>query len=525
MEKKFYRPLFRLMTKPPVIAIAVLIVVFAGLWVDVTNAVSENDNFYADITRFETVASKIRQQYVEEMKFDNMIDSGINGMIRMLDPHTSYMNEKDFGELKIHLQGKFGGLGIQIAIRDKVLTVMTPITGTPASRAGIQSGDQIIKIDGKPTTGITIDNAVGKLRGEPGTKVAITIRRKGEGKDMEYVITRDIIEIKAVPFFGVIDSAIGYISFSQFSEKAEAEVGKAIKEMVKKNIKGLVLDMRYNPGGLLPQAVDVAGMFLPRGSVVVSTRGRPTNIYQNRDYASFADPILPMDIPIVVLVNYASASASEIVAGAIQDWDRGVIVGDTTFGKGSVQTPMPLGKYTLKMTTAYYYTPSGRCINRPENAVRGAAASEGDDEILDSAGNVANEKDISEKTKKDTAHYLTKNNGRTVYGGGGVIPDTVVQLEIPNLVVRSLFGKDVFFRFANTEYARLKKDNRLGDGKVVLTDEILKDFYGYLDSIKFSYQSYPQVQFDEFKRRSELVKDTAADTVTKRRALPGEKPK
>jgi carboxyl-terminal processing protease len=282
--------------------------------------------------------------------------------------------------------------------------------------------------------------------------------------------------------------------------------------------------MRWNPGGLLPQAVDVAGMFLPRGSLVVSTRGRPLNIDQNRDFPSTADPVLPMTLPLVVLVNYASASAAEIVAGAIQDWDRGVIVGDTTFGKGSVQTPLQLDKkYTLKLTTAYYYTPSGRCINRPENAVHGAAAADsgGDTTDDDSAANVKSE---SGKTKRDTTRYLTKN-GRAVYGGGGIIPDTVVRQEIPNMVIRTLFGKDVFFRFANLEYVLLKKNGRIAGGKIAIDEDIMKDFERYLDSIKFTYESYPQVQFNEFKRRSELVKDTGVDSAVAPHVVQDLKPR
>jgi carboxyl-terminal processing protease len=529
MKKNLLRKFFSLCKMPPVVGMAVFALIFAGLWADGSNADGDHDNFYSDIVRFDDVATKIHQNYVEEMKFGDLIDSGICGMLHMLDPHTSYMNEKDFGELKIHLQGKFGGLGIQIAIRDKVLSVMTPINGTPASRAGIQSGDQIVKIDGKSTAGISIDHAVSKLRGEPGTKVTLTIRRKGEPKDMDYVITRDIIEIKAVPYYGVLDSATGYINFSQFSEKAEAEVAKAIRELMKKNIRGLILDMRWNPGGLLPQAVDVAGMFLQRGSLVVSTRGRSLTIDQNRDYSSMTDPVLPMIVPLVVLVNYASASASEIVAGAIQDWDRGVIVGDTTFGKGSVQTPMQLDKkYALKLTTAYYYTPSGRCINRPENAVRGSTPDPDSEETEQDGATLSNDSaqkagNLHIKNRIDTTRYLTKN-GRTVFGGGGIIPDTVVHQEITSLAVRALFGKDVFFRFANYEYAFLKKNNRIKGGKIILDNETMKDFYHYLDSIKFIYESIAQIQFKEFKRRSELIADTASDSVQKR-LVPGLRPK
>lgn len=521
--RNFYRQLFDFLRKPQVIGMTVLIVIFAGLWIDVLNAGNGEDNFYSDIMRFDNVATQIHQNYVEDMKFADLIDNGVNGMMNTLDPHSNYMNEKDFGDLKIHMQGKFGGLGIQIAIRDKILTVMTPIAGTPASRAGIQSGDQIVKIDGKSTAGITVDDAVGKLRGEPGTKVTITIRRKGEDKDVDYVIVRGIIEIKAVPFFGVIDSSIGYISFSQFSEKAKPEVEKAIKELLKKNIKGMILDMRWNPGGILTQAVEVAGCFLPRGTVVVSTRGRSVNIDQNREYPSDADPLLPMNIPLVVLVNQGSASASEIVAGAIQDWDRGVIVGDTTFGKGSVQTPIPMGsKYTLKLTTAYYYTPSKRCINRPENAVRGNTKGDENGDDADSSEDKSTSTDKKSKKKVDTATYHT-NNGRVVYGGGGIIPDVIVDQETPNMVISELLNKDLFFKFTNSAYPRLKEKNKFNGDKFSVDGEIAKTFYSYLDSIKFRYQSFAQFKFEDFKRNCSLIADTTADSAKTKRLLSIEK--
>jgi carboxyl-terminal processing protease len=524
MAKKSYRSLSLFLKRPPVIGVAVMVVVFAGLWVDVSNAVGENDNFYTDIMRFDKVATKIHQNYVEDVDFKKLIDNGINGMVGILDPHTTYMGPEQFKELQIHIDGEFGGLGIQISIRDKVLTVQTPIAGTPASRAGIQSGDQIIKIDGKSTAGITVDQAVNKLRGEPGTKVTVTIRRRGEDKDVDYPITREIIHIKAVPFSGVIDSSIGYISFSQFSKNASEEVAKSLRQLAKKSIKGLVLDLRQNPGGLLPQAIEVAGLFLKRGSIVVSTRGRTLDA--NHEFPSLDDPVLPADIPLVVLVNYASASASEIVAGAIQDWDRGIIVGDTTFGKGSVQTPMELDEtHHLKLTTAYYYTPAGRCINRPENAIRGASiASEEEEGEQAAQDSLESSKGGAVKTKKDTTTYHTKS-GRPVFGGGGIIPDTVVAQPIPNMVIRTMFGKDVFFRFANLEYPRLKKKNKIGEGKVTVDGEVMKDFYHFLDSIKFSYQSLSQSRFDDFKRSSDLLKDTVKDSSHQRRSLPGEKPK
>lgn len=486
-----------LIGKAPFTGIVIMIVVIAGLVVDSTRA--DGDSFYSDIIRLDNVATKIHQNYVEEMPSKDLIDNAIKGMLQILDPHTSYFEAKQYEELKIHTEGKFGGLGIQISIRDKVLTVMTPITGTPASRAGIQSGDQIIKIDGKSTAGITVDQAVSKLRGEPGSKVTIQIRRKGEAKDIDYTIAREVITIKSVPYYGVLENDIGYIHLQTFSQEAGAEVEKAIKELLKKNIKGLVFDLRHNPGGLLPQAIEVAEKFLPRKVLVVSTRGRVRG--QNKEFYSASQPVLPEELPLAVLVNYASASASEIVAGAIQDWDRGVVLGDTTFGKGSVQSILPLDKtHHIKLTTAFYYTPSGRCINRPENAVRGtdASLSEGEGEEESSEERVDSISSKSSSSKIDTTQYKTKN-GRIVYGSGGVIPDSVVEQPIPAFPIRALYGKDAFFQFANIEYPKLKKKKVKIEKDFQITPDIMKDFYNYLDSVKFNYQSLSQLRYDEFK--------------------------
>ena len=293
---------------------------------------------------------------------------------------------------------------------------------------------------------------------------------------------------------------------------------KALHELLKQNIKGLIFDLRLDPGGLLPEAKEVAEKFLPRGSLIVSTRGRTAD--QDHEYKSENDPILPVSIPMAVLVNYGSASASGIVTGAIQDWDRGIIVGDTTFGKGSVQSVFPLDKtHHLKLTTAFYYTPSGRCINEPENGVRGPSAESDDDEDNDSATTA---RTAAAKAKRDTTRYFTKN-GRAVFGGGGIIPDPVVHQEIPNLVIRSLLIKDVFFQFANMEYARMKVENRIGKDRIRIDDGIMKDFNRYLDSIKFSYESVAQLKYDEFKHKSLLLKDST-DSVPKAFVIPGEKP-
>ena len=495
-----------------------MVAVVVGLAVDSNGA--KGDDFFVDVTRMDNVATKIHQNYVEEVSSKDLVDNAIKGMTQILDPHTSYFEAKEYEDLRTQTEGKFGGLGIIISIRDKVLTVMTPISGTPAYRAGLQSGDQIIRIDGVSTRGYTSDKALTKLRGEPGTEVKLLIRRRGEAQDHEYVIRRDIIQIKSVPFYGVLEGGIGYLTLQQFSQEASAEVEKAVRELLKKNIKGLVFDLRHNPGGLLPQAIEVSEKFLPKNSVVVSTRGRVRN--QNKEFKSVAGAVLPADMPLIVLVDRASASASEIVAGAVQDWDRGVILGDTTFGKGSVQSVLQLDAVNhIKLTTAFYYTPSGRCINRPENFVRrGDDADEEEAEDEEELG-VAPEKDKDkgkgkdkdkdakkERAKADTATYRTKG-GRLVFGGGGIVPDTVVLRKIPEAALRALLLKDMFFQFANIEYVKLQKRGVKITADYVPDETTVKSFYAHLDSVKFTFQSIAQIQFDEFKKRSGVVEDTA----------------
>jgi len=509
----------RSIIRTPFLGIIILTVVITGLVVDVTKA--DSDNFYADIIRLDNVVKRVHENYVEEMSSKALVDNAIEGMLEILDPHTSYFEAKQYEELRIHTEGKFGGLGIQISIRNDVLTVMTPISGTPAARAGIQSGDQIVKIDGKSTKGITIDKAVGKLRGEPNSKVTITIRRKGEVKDIDYTITREVIRIKSVPYYGVVVDSIGYIHLQTFSQEAGSEVEKAIKELLAKDIKGLVFDLRHNPGGLLPQAIEVAEKFLPKKSLVVSTRGRVRG--QNKEYLSGSRPVLPDEFPLAVLVDYASASASEIVAGAIQDWDRGIVIGDTTFGKGSVQTILPLDKeHHLKLTTAFYYTPSGRCINRPENDIRGSAddESEGEEGMLEEmeGDNSGTDDDDGASTASDSTDSTTfkTKNGRTVFGGGGIIPDSVVEQEKLTGVIRAMLVKDVFFQFANLEYPRLKKRKVKIGPDYSVDEKTINDFYTFLDSIDFNYESLAEIKFQEFRKRVGLqdTSDTTKDTTS-----------
>ncbi|HDZ83856.1 MAG TPA: S41 family peptidase, partial [Nitrospirae bacterium] len=300
----------------------------------------------------------IKTNYVEEVDEKDLVYGAIKGMLNSLDPHSSFMTPEYFKEMQIDTKGEFGGLGIQIGIKDNILTIIAPIDDTPAFKAGVKAGDKIIKIDGDSTKDITIHDAVSKLRGQKGTSVTITIVREELEKPLDIEIVRDIIKLKSVKH-KIIDENIGYIKLTQFQEKTSADLRNALEEIAKKNINALILDLRNNPGGLLKAAVDVSSLFLPSEKLVVYIKGRSgdkTEFKTARGNRHF-------DYPMVVLVNQGSASASEIVAGAMQDWKQAVILGTQTFGKGSVQTVIPLSDGSaLRLTTARYYTPKDRSI-------------------------------------------------------------------------------------------------------------------------------------------------------------------
>lgn len=301
----------------------------------------------------------IDRKYVDQVDHKKLIQGAIKGMLNELDPHSAYMDRDVYNSFKDEIKGEFGGLGITIGMRDKMLTVIAPIEDTPAYRAGIKSGDKIIKIDGKSTANISIEDAVSKLRGEPGTSVTVTILRSGEDKPFDVKIVREIIKVKTVKFQK--KENIGYIRLTQFNESASSDVMSALKNLKNQNIQGLILDLRNNPGGLLDEAVNVSSIFIPAGKTVVFTRERNE---KNTVYLKSRNmPASDYDIPLIVLINSGSASASEIVSGAIQDHKRGLIVGTTSFGKASVQSTFGMDDGSaIKLTIARYYTPSGKSI-------------------------------------------------------------------------------------------------------------------------------------------------------------------
>jgi carboxyl-terminal processing protease len=343
-----------------IVAISALVVVI-GFGVQ-HRCAAESGNDYESIELFTDVLKIVQKNYVEEVDTKKLVYGAINGMLSSLDPHSSFLPPDMYKELKIETKGSFGGLGIEITIKDGYLTVISPIEDTPAFRAGIKAGDQILKIEEKLTKDMTIIDAVKRMRGPKGSKVTITIMREGFDKPKEFTLVRDIIQVKSIKF-KTLDDGYGYVRIAQFQEKTDEDLLKALVALKAENagsLKGLILDMRNDPGGLLDQAVRVAEHFIAEGELLVYTEGRDPD---SKMRFSSRKGKKEIGYPMVVLINGGSASASEIVAGALQDHNRAVILGTQSFGKGSVQTIIPLSEDSgLRLTTAKYFTPKGRSI-------------------------------------------------------------------------------------------------------------------------------------------------------------------
>jgi carboxyl-terminal processing protease len=344
--------------------ILVLFIIFAvasagisiGRWtVTVVNAEGE---MYEELKLFSEAISLVRKNYVEEMKPKELIYGSIKGMLGSLDPHSSFMTPEQYKEMQVDTKGEFGGIGIQIGIKDGMLTVIAPIEDTPAYRAGIQAGDKIVKINNDFTKDMSLQDAVSKMRGTPSSTVKITILREGWEKSRDFTITREVIKIKSVKS-KILEEGIGYIKINQFQEQTSSDLAQSMNTLLNDNISSLILDLRNNPGGLLNSAIDVSSHFLPSGKLVVFIKDKKGDKTDYRSHKSNGNSTIPM----VILVNQGSASASEIVAGALKDWNRAVIIGTQTFGKGSVQSVVPLTDGSaLRLTTAKYYTPKGISI-------------------------------------------------------------------------------------------------------------------------------------------------------------------
>lgn len=416
---------------------------------------------------FATLFREVNMYYVDEIQPGDLIKTGIDAMLEKLDPYTNFIPETDIEDHRFMTTGQYGGIGALIRQRDEHIMIAEPYENSPSAKAGLMAGDILLEVDGKNIKGKNTSDVVKLLKGQPKTNVRVLIKRIGEVKPLEKEIMREEIKVYNVPYYGMIDNEIGYIRLSGFTEDAGREVKDALVKL-KENpeFKGVVLDLRGNPGGLLREAINIVNIFVDRGLDIVSTKGKVKD--WDKIYKSLNNPI-DLNTPVAVLINRGSASASEIVSGSLQDLDRGVVIGQRSFGKGLVQTSRPLSYNTqLKVTTSKYYIPSGRCIQAKDYTNRN------DD---GSVGNVPDSLIKEFKTR----------NGRTVFDGGGVNPDISLPMKEFNNITRSLVINNHIFDFA-TEYRR-ENPSIVPAGQFKVDDNIFNAFKAFLQNKDYEYET------------------------------------
>jgi carboxyl-terminal processing protease len=431
-----------------------------------------------------TLFRELNMFYVDETDPQELVTTSIDAMLESLDPYTTYIPESDMDDFSFQTTGEYGGIGSLIRRSGEYTIIADPYEGFPAAKAGLRAGDKILKVDGKSVEGVVIESVSDQLKGKPGTEITLTIERYGKEKPMDVSIVRERISIRNVPYYGMLNEGTGYIRISNFTNGAGQEVENALRELKSKHeMDALILDLRSNPGGLLIEAVRICNLFVDKGELIVSTKGKVKQ--WDSEYVTQNDPV-DSEIPLVVLINHGSASASEIVAGALQDLDRAVAVGERTFGKGLVQTSRPL-KYNaqLKVTTAKYYIPSGRCIQALDYSNRNEDGSVGT--IPDSL--------ISE--------YETKN-GRLVYDGGGIQPDFEIEPELPSEITIQLYSQDLFFDFATIYRAENEKIDPPQSFKI--SDENYRSFKAFVESRDFEFRTASEKAFEQLVRTAKREK-------------------
>ncbi len=445
---------------------------------------------------YSDILATARAWYADDLGTEKLVYSSIGGMLDTLDPHSNFLEPEEYGSMQEKQRGSFYGLGIIISKRNGKVTVITPVEGSPAQRLGIRAGDIIELVEGQPIDDLPIDAVVKKLKGPKGTTVKVTIVRPGLGEPLQMSVTRAEIPTNSVSFAFMVEPGVGYIRLKDFTHTSAPEVAEAWAKLEKQGMKKLVFDLRANPGGLLDQAIAVSDFFLRKGEKVVITRGRQSSSEQ-----VFTAPgrNTKARIPVVVLINKGSASAAEIVAGAVQDQDRGVVAGQTSWGKGLVQSVYTLSDGAgLALTTAKYYTPSGRCIQRDYKEFI---------EYVTPADEEDGEEDAApEAAKKEI--YRTAG-GRAVYGGGGITPDVVVKSDRLSRWMATLYARGVFFEWAVQYRARNPEVPR--DFKV--TDAIREDFFAFADGRPNAPETPSRTAYAEEKDKAIVDRALAEEIV------------
>ena len=424
---------------------------------------------------FTTLFKELNMNYVDETNPAELMDAAITGMLEDLDPYTHYWNEQDVETAKINNSGEYTGIGATVAIRDNHIIIVEPYKDYPADKAGLKAGDEILKIDDVVVADFQ-ENAGELLKGAPNSKVQITFQRQGETKTT--TLTRGAVEIKAVPFYELMEDGTGYIVLSQFNRNASSETIEALRELKEQGAGRIILDLRGNPGGLLSEAINVSNIFVPEGELITTTKSVVEKY--NKAYHTSRKPI-DTEIPLAVLIDGRSASASEIVAGSLQDLDRAVVIGARSFGKGLVQRPKELTYGTqLKVTISRYYTPSGRCIQALDYWNR------------DQEGNAV-------RIQKEDYNEFTTRNGRKVFDGGGIMPDIALESSEYSSITDALIRENAIFDFANDYYYSHQLDD-LNSFK--FTDSDFAAFKKYLENKNFDYNTITELKLTELLETS-----------------------
>lgn len=438
---------------------------------------------------YNAVMRELSINYVDTIDYEQINQAGINYMLQKLDPYTTFFAESEEDALKMMTTGTYGGIGAIISRQGANILIAEPYEGMPAQRHDIRAGDIIVEVDGKSTKGLQTGDVSQMLRGPQGTEVELLLQRPGEKKKFRKKIIREVIQINPVEYYGMLTDTIGYIALRDFTDKAYNEVRDAVIDLTKNhNMRKLIIDLRSNGGGLVSEAVNIAGLFVPRHTHIVSTKGLQPQSHQ--EYVTSNEPLLP-DLPLMVLINSASASASEILAGALQDLDRAIVVGERSYGKGLVQSLRPLPHNTyLKVTTAKYYIPSGRCVQAIDYAKR------------NSDGSI-------QRIPDSLTHEFTTRNGRKVRDGGGIMPDSTLKRRDDCNIVYELYVRNLFFDYA-TNYARTHKSIAAPE-RFALTDAEYDDFINYVKAQNFTYELQSAQMLDEVRQvvKSEGYADEA----------------